>query len=91
MQLVIAPDGTVRCVYTEDLDLHTLGQLTISRGSHVEPDEQGQWWADMSPVSGPRLGPYPHRSQALDAERHWLEQHWLTPADSTKGPVSCVT
>ncbi|MCY2991669.1 MAG: hypothetical protein NTY19_27915 [Planctomycetota bacterium] len=35
MQLVITPDGTVRCVYTEDLDLHTLGQLTISRGSRI--------------------------------------------------------
>jgi hypothetical protein len=79
MQLIITPDGAVRCLYAEELDLHALGQLTIARASHVEPDEAGQWWADMSPVSGPHLGPYPHRSQALEAERQWLETHWLTP------------
>ena len=49
MQLVITPDGTVRCVYGEELDLHIAGQLTIARGSHVEPDDQGQWWADCRP------------------------------------------
>ena len=79
MQLVIAQDGTTHCIYTEDLDLHALGQLTISRGSHVEPDEQGQWWADMSPVSGPRLGPFVRRSEALEAEVAWLEAKWLCP------------
>ena len=58
MQLVITPGGTVRCVYGEEIDLHTLGQVTITRGSHVEADDQGHWWADLSPVTGPRLGPF---------------------------------
>ena len=80
MQLVITLDGTTRCIYGEDIDLHTLGQVTIARGSHVEPDDQGQWWADMSPVSGPRLGPYVRRSEALQAEVAWLEANWLCPA-----------
>ena len=77
MQLVIDPAGVVRCVYDETIDLTTLGQPTISRGSHVEPDEYGQWLADLSPVNGPTLGPFPQRSQALTAERTWLEAHWL--------------
>jgi len=77
MQLVITPDGTTRCIYGEDIDLHTLGQVTVARGSHVEPDDQGAWWADMSPVSGPRLGPYARRSEALRAEVAWLEANWL--------------
>ena len=42
MQLVIAPDGTIRCVYGEELDLSTLGQVTTHRGSHVEVDERNQ-------------------------------------------------
>lgn len=80
MQLVIQPDGSVRCVYGESVDLHALGSITIKRGSHVEPDSHGQWFADLSPVSGPMLGPFPARSQALEAETAWLEAHWLNPA-----------
>jgi hypothetical protein len=76
MQLVINPCGQVCCLYTEALDLAVLGDLSIHRASHVEPDEQGQWWADLAPVDGPRLGPYPCRSQALDAEVDWLETNW---------------
>lgn len=79
MQLVITPDGTTRCLYSEVLDLHRLGQLTIARGSHVEPDDMGQWWADMSPVAGPQLGPFARRSEALQAEAAWLEANWLCP------------
>lgn len=79
MQLVITPGGAVRCIYSEEINLAVLGSPTITRASHVEPDEQGQWWADLTPVAGPRLGPYQHRSRALDAERQWLESSWLVP------------
>jgi len=79
MLLVIDPQGEVRCLYTEVLDLSSLGPLTIQRASHVEPDSQGQWWADLSPVAGPRLGPFTLRSQALAAEHGWLQRHRLTP------------
>ena len=79
MELVITPSGSVRCLYSEELDLHALGRLTIKRGSHVEPDQQGQWLADLAPVCGPVLGPFRLRSEALEAERIWLEQHWLLP------------
>jgi hypothetical protein len=40
MQILIEPGGNVRCVYCEAINLSKIGQLTISRGSHVEPDEQ---------------------------------------------------
>ena len=78
MMLVVQPDGSIRCVYNETIELATLGRLAISRGSHVEPDEQGQWQADLSPVNGPMLGPFSNRSQALTAEQDWLENNWLT-------------
>ena len=41
------------------------------------PTKHGLWWADMSPVGGPSLGPYRHRSEALAAEVEWLEDNFL--------------
>ena len=82
MDLVIDIQGDIRCLYLEILDLTELGQLHIARASHVEPDAAGQWWADLSPVGGEKLGPFLLRSQALTAEQRWLEQRWLSPADA---------
>ncbi len=80
MQLVVTPEGAVRCIYSEEIDPSALGSPAISRGSHVEPDQQGRWLADMAPCNGPTLGPFDKRSEALAAEYRWLEEHWLTPA-----------
>jgi hypothetical protein len=72
MELVVDAGGDVRCIYDEVLDLREIGTLQITRASHVEPDAEGYWWADMGPVGGPVLGPYGSRSEALGAERGWL-------------------
>ena len=77
MELVVLPSGDMRLIYSEALDLAAFGQLTIRRASHVEPDEQGQWFADLAPVAGPHLGPFACRSQALAAEEAWLTAHAL--------------
>jgi hypothetical protein len=77
MQLVIAPGGVVQCIYSEAIDLFALGSPTIFRASHVEPDQQGRWWADLSPIGGPVEGPFDLRSEALAAEHAWLETNWL--------------
>ncbi|MBD3673298.1 MULTISPECIES: hypothetical protein [Thalassoglobus] len=81
MQIVVQHDGSVRCLYDETLDLHGLGQLAITRGSHVEPTPAGQWTADLSPVDGPVLGTFSTRSEALDAEVAWLLDNWLVTAE----------
>ncbi len=60
-----------------EVDLAALGSPAISRASHVEPDQQGRWWADMAPVGGDVLGPFGTRSEALISEQAWLETHWL--------------
>jgi len=73
MELFVGVDGGVRCIYDESLDLRELGRLTITRASHVEPDADGFWWADMGPSGGPVLGPFGSRSEALGAEKGWLE------------------
>ncbi len=78
MQIVVAPGGGIRCVYDETIDLSLLGKVQISRGSHVEPNEVGAWFADLAPVGGPSLGPFLKRTEALAAEIAWLEEHWLS-------------
>ncbi len=78
MELLIQPDGTVRAIYDETIPLAALGSVDIQRASHVEPTTDGRWTADLSPVGGPKLGPFAHRSEALDAEQQWLLRHWLT-------------
>jgi hypothetical protein len=73
MTIHVAPDGTVTTIYSEAIDLSSLGALHIRRASHVEPTADGQWTADMGPVGGPVLGPFVKRSEALAAEVAWLE------------------
>jgi hypothetical protein len=73
--LVVRPDGQVRCLYDETFDLASIGALHIRRASRVEPDSSGRWWTDLSPAGGPVLGPFAYRSQALSAERCWLDAH----------------
>ena len=75
MDLFIAPDGSALAIYNEAIDLQTLGTTTITRASHVEPDESGRWFADI--VDGPTLGPFTRRSEALAAEVAWLTEHRL--------------
>jgi hypothetical protein len=75
MELHINSQGDVRCLYAETIPLGELGTLQITRASHVEPDALGRWWAELSPVGGPKLGPFVYRSEALEAERMWLEAH----------------
>ena len=80
MELIVETDGRVRCVYGEPIGLSVLGPLNIRRASHVEADERGRWVADLSPVNGPKLGPFANRTDALSAEVLWLSDNWLTPA-----------
>jgi len=77
MQIVFTPDGNARAIYTESIDLATIGTVDVRRASHVEPDGTGGWYADLSPVGGPVLSGFHQRSEALAAEVDWLERNWL--------------
>jgi hypothetical protein len=68
-QLVVDAGGDVRCIYVEVLHLREIRTLQITPASHVKPDADGYWRADMGPVYGPTLGPFASRSEALGAER----------------------
>ncbi len=85
MNLIIEASGRVRGVFGEAIDLAALGTPRITRASHVEPDAQGRWHADLDPVGGPVLGPFERRSEALGAEVAWLDANWLVRGDQTPG------
>lgn len=80
MQVIVTRTGQLRAIYDEALDFAAFGPAEIRRASHVEPDSARQWWADLSPVAGPVLGPFAQRSAALAAEIAWLAEHWLASA-----------
>jgi hypothetical protein len=69
MELVVDAGGDTRCSYDEVIDLREIGKRSITRASHVEPDSDGYWRADIGPVLGP---PHGSRSEALGAKRAWL-------------------
>lgn len=78
MILSISQDGTTTAVYTEAIDLERLGRVSITKHvSHVEPDDFGHWWADLSPINGPKLGPFHRRSECVAAEVAYIEQNVL--------------
>ncbi len=90
VELVVGAGGDVRCIYDEGIDLREIGKLQITRASHVDPDSDGNWLADMGPSGGPVLGPFVSRSEALVAERKWLSAQGAY-ATATTGPLYSIT
>ena len=72
MKIKVQPDGTITHIYTEKLDLGGIGKPTTKRASCVEPDKDNKWIADLALSSGPVLGTFETRSEALEAEVEWL-------------------
>lgn len=74
----IRPDGSIQFIWNDTFArLFHKGEGKIMRASNVEPTENGLWVADLSPVSGPALGPYTERGEALAAEVDWLEKNLI--------------
>ena len=80
MELIIESSGNARCVYSDTLPLVNIGKLRIERASHVEPNDKGEWIADL--FFGPTLGPFSKRTDAIAAEVQWLRDNWLLPDHS---------
>jgi hypothetical protein len=82
VDIVILADGTVKFLYYDELKpLLSIGNVDVRRASHVDPErlENGdlKWFADLSPVNGPKLGPFETRNEAIDAEVVWLTENYL--------------
>jgi hypothetical protein len=75
LRLRVQRDGQIVTIYDERLDLSRLGLEQSERVSHVDPTPHG-WVADLRPVNGPTFGPFPRRSQAVDAELGWLDANF---------------
>ena len=82
MDLIIKPAGEITTIYSEVLNLAALGVQRIERASHVEPDDQSRWWAEI--IEGPKLGPFERRSEALAAEVTWLLEHRLRVSSAAR-------
>lgn len=77
MDIFINGDGSMQFVHDDDLAEALSGGVTVTRrASHVEPDEQGRWMVDLSPVGGPLVGPFSRRDAALAWEVEWLTQQF---------------
>ena len=68
-------DGNIETIYGEELTLSELGKLNITRASHVEPNAEGKWTVDMSPMDSEKFGNYDKRTDALNAEVEWLKKN----------------
>lgn len=79
------PGVQVLAVYDDRLRfLFPMGQVHIERASHVIV-RGTLWYADLSPRQGPLLGPFHLRTEAVKAERQWLNEQMLKYA-SCYGP-----
>lgn len=77
MVIRVYPDGIIRALHDDRLNLADIGRFRVARASWVEPDPNGKWWVDLDNSRGPILGPFSTRAEALRAEVAWLERHRL--------------
>jgi hypothetical protein len=72
--ITVATDGTVRCLWTEAVPLHELGELDIQRACSIEFDNCAQAWRVVD-REGDCLYCSPSRETCLAWERKHL--NWL--------------
>ena len=71
--LHVLPDGTIKGLYTEALDLNTLGLLEVKRALAIEFDNPAQVWRVFDPY-GRNVYESPSREDCLAWEREHLNQ-----------------
>ena len=65
-RLRIAIDGSVRALWTDEVDFAALGRSTVRRASHVEFDVRRQLWTVREAVPPERV-------------RRWVQRLWGRP------------
>lgn len=73
MNLLFTPEGTGRCLYTDQVDLRALGTLRIERASTIDFNRQTQEWEVRRNAVLPPL--FAHASH--DVCRQWEHDHDL--------------
>jgi hypothetical protein len=74
------PDGTGRCLYTEAIDLASIGSLEITRASMIEYDHMTQQW-EVKIVNHDHAKPFEwthtaYRSASRAACLAWEHEHF---------------
>ena len=91
-KIIFNPAGTMHAIYNEGLCglgkivyikrassvevRGSLGWREWCKWWRLRSIPTGMWYADLAPVRGPVLGPFPQRSDALQAEVAWLDANW---------------
>ena len=65
--------GMVECLYTEAIDLHSLGKLEITRASDIRYDHASQQWQVHDAESDAVLFSNPYRNECLIWENQNLQ------------------
>ena len=68
MTLEVTRDGNIRCLYTDEVNLSQLGQLSVSRASYIEFDNHLRKWTVTSVKTGKKLHSAFSRENTLDWE-----------------------
>lgn len=71
-KLLVTPDGTIKGLYTECIDLSKFGKLHVTRASHVEFDSDCQEWVVTLP-DGKEIYRNKSREKALLFEKDYFE------------------
>jgi hypothetical protein len=74
IKIKVTPDGTVRCLHTDAIDLRRLGRLEVTRASNVEFDNRTQHWTVSLPDGTVLCDDFIRRDDALAWERDYFEQ-----------------
>lgn len=66
--LKITIEGDIKCLYTDEIDLFSIGRVTdVRKASNVEFDEPSQSWHVLS-LEGNTLYTNPNREDAIEWE-----------------------
>ncbi len=85
MTLEVTPDGNIRCLYTDEIDLPQLGRLQVSRASHIEYDNRLHKWTVTSAKTGKRL----HSSMTRESALEW-ERQYYSPGERGWSELTCM-
>ncbi|MEO5715984.1 MAG: hypothetical protein ABIT37_21065 [Luteolibacter sp.] len=80
--------GLVDCLYTEAIDLRTLGPLQITRATDIRFDETSQQWEVHEAGSDRILCSHPSRAECLAWEHQNLQPGAPAPKQPNKQSVT---
>lgn len=97
LTIKILPDGSVQCLWTDEIDLYEIGHPTVRRASTVE--YEGGWWVvrlaedtathtEGVVKAGAEIAAHKSRKKAIELEVEWLVENALGASQRVQCP-SC--